>query len=870
MGLFSIRRLVVEFPKAALAITMLASALAAQPANTILLERWDGIGGSSVTDLTTNANYPDNPTSRAYPTNFEIPLNVADGYGTRARGYVTPPTTGNYTFWIAADDNAELWLGTSSDPSTARIIASAPTWTGSREWTKFSQQQSAVIALTAGTSYYIETRHKEGSGGDNLAVGWQGPGITGETERPIPGTRLSPFVLTSPAAKTMLVERWDGITGGNIASLTSSANYPNNPTSRYYATLYELPSNVAESYGTRTRGYITPPTTGSYTFWISSDDNSELWLGTSSDPATISRIAFVNTFTLSREWTKLAEQQSAPVTLTAGVSYYIETRQKENTGFDNLAVGWQGPGITGEAERPIPGNRLSPFIYTAPTIATQPASQTVNAGQTATFSVVPAGTAPFTYQWRRNGTNISGATSAGYTTAATVTADNGALFSVMVTNAVGSAISANATLTVKVGPSITTPPANQAVVVGQTATFCVVASGTAPFSYQWRRNGTNITGATSACYTTPATVAADNGAVYSVVVTNLVSSVTSQNATLAVNVPATITTQPVSQSVNDGQAVAFSVTATGTAPLAYQWLRNGTALSGATTAAYSLASVSPSANNSVFRCVVSNIYGVDTSLAATLTVVLLPPTLTQQPATTSTYPGQTAIFQVAASGSLPFTFQWFKNGAAISGATQASYSTSPVTFADDSTSFTCSVGNAAGQVTSNAALLRIVPKPAIPTSELISVSGRISDGAGNPLGAVTPATIDLLVRLYPVRTGGTPVLTESFLAINRQAITVQGGFFVARLGEGVADRNALEVLATQPNLFAEFQANSGTGPEILTPRIPVTSPAYSGAPLFTSGAGVPAAPAKVGTLYQNTSNTSLWVRTPDSWVRIGN
>jgi hypothetical protein len=83
-------------------------------------------------------------------------------------------------------------------------------------------------------------------------------------------------------------------------------------------------------------------------------------------------------------------------------------------------------------------------------------------------------------------------------------------------------------------PSITTQPANQTVAVGQTATFSVVASGTAPLSYQWRKNGANISGATSSSYTTPATVSSDNGSLFSVVVSNPYGNVTSANATLTV------------------------------------------------------------------------------------------------------------------------------------------------------------------------------------------------------------------------------------------------------------------------------------------------------------------------------------------------
>src|SRR5207302_1558993 len=95
-----------------------------------------------------------------------------------------------------------------------------------------------------------------------------------------------------------------------------------------------------------------------------------------------------------------------------------------------------------------------------------------------------------------------------------------------------------ATLTVSaaaVAPSITTQPANQTVTVGQTATFAVVATGTAPLSYQWQKSGTAISGATSASYTTPATTSADNGATFVVVVSNSAGSVTSTAATLTVN-----------------------------------------------------------------------------------------------------------------------------------------------------------------------------------------------------------------------------------------------------------------------------------------------------------------------------------------------
>jgi hypothetical protein len=150
----------------------------------------------------------------------------------------------------------------------------------------------------------------------------------------------------------------------------------------------------------------------------------------------------------------------------------------------------------------------------APTIAAQPANQIVTVGQSATFSVAATGTAPLNYQWQKNSANISGATTASYTTPAALAGDNGAKFDVVVSNGAGNLTSTMATLTVNaaaVAPAITTQPVSQTVTVGQTATFSVAATGTAPLNYQWQKNSANISGATAASYTTPATTLADNG-----------------------------------------------------------------------------------------------------------------------------------------------------------------------------------------------------------------------------------------------------------------------------------------------------------------------------------------------------------------------
>ncbi len=160
----------------------------------ILREVWIGISGTTINDLTSISDYPDTPFISEQITSLEGPTNWTNEYGTRIRGYLYPPATGDYTFWVAGDDNCELWLSSDGTPGNALLIANVPGWTNSGIWDKFPEQKSAVITLTAGNKYYIEVLHKEGTGGDNLAVAWSGPGIT---QQVIDGIYLSPWFTGS-------------------------------------------------------------------------------------------------------------------------------------------------------------------------------------------------------------------------------------------------------------------------------------------------------------------------------------------------------------------------------------------------------------------------------------------------------------------------------------------------------------------------------------------------------------------------------------------------------------------------------------------------------------------------------------------------
>ena len=157
----------------------------------IYREWWDNVNGLNVSDLTNNPNFPQNPSGTSKLLTFEEPRDFKENFGSRIQGYIYPPQTGYYTFWIAGDDSCQLWLSTDGTPENKRMIANTPAWTDFRKWDAFpSNQKSISIHLNAQNKYYIEALHKEDVLGDHLSVAWQGPGFTREI---IDGKYLSPW-----------------------------------------------------------------------------------------------------------------------------------------------------------------------------------------------------------------------------------------------------------------------------------------------------------------------------------------------------------------------------------------------------------------------------------------------------------------------------------------------------------------------------------------------------------------------------------------------------------------------------------------------------------------------------------------------------
>jgi len=467
-------------------------------------------------------------------------------------------------------------------------------------------------------------------------------------------------------------------------------------------------------------------------------------------------------------------------------------------------------------------------------ITTQPTAQTVIVGNTATFSVVATGSAPLTYQWSKDGVAISGATAATYSIAAT-TAANAGSYSVIVTNSVGSVTSAPATLTVNpagVAPSITTQPISQSVTAGKSVTLSVVAAGTSPLTYQWRKDGAAITGATSASLTFSSAAASDTGS-YSVVIANSLGSINSDVAVLTVNTPPTITVQPSSQTVVAGAPIRLSVSAIGTSPLTYQWYqtysmgsirgieRFGTRSVG--TSANLEIAASSSDNAGPYYVVVSTTGASVTSNTVTVTVNT-PPTISSQPISTLTYSGTTSSLTVSASGTSPLNYQWFKDGAAISGAVSSSYALTGSTL-NKAGSYSVVVTNVAGSVTSNTST--VVTPPLITTQP---TSSSVTAGASATFSVVANGTAPLT---YQWSKNGTaiPGATAATYAITSTSSSDAGTYRVVVTNSlGTANSSAVTLtvtpapsaptITTQPtgqSVIASFNASfsvsaSGTAP----------------------------------------------------------
>jgi subtilisin-like proprotein convertase family protein len=241
-------------------------------------------------------------------------------------------------------------------------------------------------------------------------------------------------------------------------------------------------------------------------------------------------------------------------------------------------------------------------------------------GGTASFNTVPAGSGPFAFQWLKNGSAIPDATNSAFSIPSVLNSDAGA-YCVVVSGACSSVTNCTS-LTVFTNVTATTLLSVTNACPGSPAVFATLASGTGPRTFQWQRDGTNITGATNFVFSIPAVTSSDYGS-YCVVVSGFCNSITNC-ASLSVSQPPSITAQPTSETGLLCSNVTFSVTAvTASIPpdITYRWFSNGVVIAGATNTTLTLTNLTADLNGSTYSVVVSNCANAVTSSVVTLTVI---------------------------------------------------------------------------------------------------------------------------------------------------------------------------------------------------------------------------------------------------------
>ncbi len=570
------------------------------PNGGIWLEKWNDVAGGSISDIPLDQE----PDESFVINSLYFATPSQNSYADRISGYLFPPETGNYTFYISSDDQSELWLSTSFSPADKELLAFVPSWAPSGTYDRHASQKSAEVYLNANQKYYIEVLHKEGDWGDHVEVVWQRPGSA--AIEIVPGDYLayftsnkSPEVIiqspsnndvfyeghdvdiiadaTDPDGQVKMVEfysnglllandsiapyqfLWEAVEtgsyniearafdnegatassslnidvvvdpnnapvavitnplnaatfspGGSILvqatatendpgdyitkveffvdgqlvstdtqspyeytysnitagvhflqakaydsfnkpgtsesvmisdqSLTMGAlkreiwfnvpgNYvsdiPLNTTPDEIGTLnvFDAPTDIADQYGQRVSGFIIPPQDGNYTFWINSDDHSELYLSTNADPANKQLIANVPGWAAYNDFTKYPEQQSVSIPLQANQIYYLEALHKDNDWGDNLKVKWKLP--DGSEENPVGSSHIAYFADDIVTpvpvtdVSVSPGSLQLNIGDTYQLSatVSPVDAADKSVTWSSDNPAVAAVSDAGLVTA---------------------------------------------------------------------------------------------------------------------------------------------------------------------------------------------------------------------------------------------------------------------------------------------------------------------------------------------------------------------------------------------------------------------------------------------------------------------
>ncbi len=435
-------------------------------------------------------------------------------------------------------------------------------------------------------------------------------------------------------------------------------------------------------------------------------------------------------------------QNGSAITGATSATYTVASASLTDTGSYYVAVLGNAPCAD------LNSNAVAVIVNPAQTITTQPVATTVCSGTALTLSVVANNAS--TYQWFRNGTSISGATSATYTVASAAAGNAGNYYVAIGGTAPCTSLNSS-TVAVTVNPAvaITVQPTPRTICQGQTLTLSVTASNAA--SYQWYQSGNAITGATSATYTVAASALTDSGSYYVAISGTAPCATMNSNAVaVIVNPGVAITTQPTAQTVCSGTGITLTVAASNAT--GYQWYKGGSAISGATSATYTVASAAV-ADAGNYYVIVSGTAPCATATSSTVAVTVNPAVvINTQPIARTVCTGSALNLSVSASNTTGY--QWYQSGNAISGATSATYTVASTTAADSGNYYVMISGTSpCSPVNSSTVAVTITPIAAITAS---ATQATVCRGLADTL-TVTSSGMNYTYswNTTPVQTGAT-------------------------------------------------------------------------------------------------------------------
>lgn len=281
---------------------------------------WENAGDGLSLDL---VDWSSPSATGAVPT-AAVPADVCNQCANELVGFVTPTVSGSYRFFLSADEVGQLAIAPADDPASLATIVELAAATPSGDFSD-PAQASDLIELVADQPYAIRARSKDLEDGDHLEIAWA---LDGETAAILPTEVVSD---AAGVAESLTHRRFD---------LVATTDRSGEPTSVTRIESTEKTPDSGDETANSISGYVVIPETGTYRFWISSDDEGTLRLATNGDPASASRVAWITSFTEPDNWTAADSQRSSAVELEAGQVIWIEAHNRDRGGPDHLQVGW--------------------------------------------------------------------------------------------------------------------------------------------------------------------------------------------------------------------------------------------------------------------------------------------------------------------------------------------------------------------------------------------------------------------------------------------------------------------------------------------------------------------------------------------------